>query len=84
MEALLSKEKQFELAGRFFELAEEVGRTVDKLLLLIGDEQLKQQHANLYAAAENVRRQIFWNSCNYLDITEEARTRALEDGGYRE
>lgn len=76
VEVSLPKEKQHELAEKFFELSEDIGRTVDKLRRLIDEETFKQ-HPGLPDEVFAIRSEIFRRACGILKISEQVREQIL-------
>ena len=74
MEALLSKEKQFELAENFLQLSEEVGRIVDELRSMVP----RERKIEFDRISLDIRKTIFRRTCDIVKITEQARTWAVD------
>lgn len=74
VETSLSKEKQFDLAEKFFQLSEEVGRMVDELRNMVPRERIVE----FDRISLDIRGTIFRRTCDIVKITEQARTWAVE------
>lgn len=76
-EALLSREKQFEIAEKFFELSEDIGRTVDKMWRLI-DSEIFNKHPELSEEAFAIRAEIFRRASDILKISKQVQEQTLK------
>lgn len=74
VETPISKEKQFELAEKFLQLSEEVGRMVDELRRMVP----KESKVEFDRISLDIRNTIFRRTCDIAMIAEQARTWAVD------